>query len=125
MKTTMEKLRETAIVLLTLLLITCTLYFIYSLLIWQVLARVTGATLLLALAFLKAIITKHRHTKLTNRLNDKDTRLLKFLLLSTCCIFLVIVYISYLLQSQQPAAWITFGLSLFTLKKALQFLPVY
>jgi hypothetical protein len=119
----MERVRETAIALLMLFLLIGTLAIIYSLLMWQVLPKALGLALLFALVILKSTITNLRNYQAAQELNCTDTRLIKFLLLSILSAFFIVVFISYLLKSQQQAAELAFGTSLLTIKKALDFLP--
>jgi hypothetical protein len=121
----MHKFRETIIVLLMLLLVASSLYIIYSLLMWQILPRVLSLILLFTLALLKASIVTARQKQASSPLNDCDTRLLKFILLSISCVFLVILYISYVVKNQQILAWTALALGAFSLKRALKFLPAY
>ncbi|WP_183563522.1 hypothetical protein [Mucilaginibacter sp. SP1R1] len=119
----MERVRETAIALLMLFLMIGSLIIIYSLLMWQELPKGLGLTLLFALVILKSTITGLRTYQPAQELNGTDTRLIKFFLLSILSVFFIVVFISYLLKSQQQAAEIAFGISLLTIKKALDFLP--
>jgi hypothetical protein len=121
--TTMERVRETALAVLMLFLLTGSLFIIYSLLMWQILPKTLGMSLLFALVLLKSTITSLRNYQTPQDLNSTDTRLIKCVLLSILSVFFIVLFISYLLRSQQQAAYIAFGISLLTIKKALDFLP--
>lgn len=119
----MERVRETALAVLMLFLLTGSLFIIYSLLMWQVLPKALGMSLLFALVLLKSTITSLRNYQAPQELNNTDTGLIKCVLLSILSVFFIVLFISYLLKSQQPAAYIAFGISALTIKKALDFLP--
>jgi uncharacterized membrane protein len=119
----MERVRETAVTVLMLFLLMGTLTIVYSLLIWQELPKTLAMVLLFSLALLKGIVANLRNYQSAEELNCQDTRLIKLILLSILSVFLIVVFISYVLQSQQPAAAIAFIISLLTIKKALDFLP--
>ena len=119
----MERVRETAVAVLMLFLLVGTLIIIYSLLMWQVLPKILGLALLFALVILKSTITNLRNQQPAQELSGADFRLIKFILLSILSVFCMVVFISYLLESQQQAAELAFGSSLFTIKRALDFLP--
>jgi uncharacterized membrane protein len=119
----MERVRETAIALLMLFLLIGSLFIIYSLLMWQVLPKVLSLALLFALVILKNTITNLRKHQTAQELNCADLRSIKFFLLSILSTFCIVVFISYLLKSQQLPAELAFGTSLLTIKKALDFLP--
>ena len=119
----MERIRETIIALLMIFLLIGTLIIIYSLLIWQELPRILTLVLLFSLILLKSNISRLRDDQTTQELTYTDTRTLKFFLLSLLSAFCVVIFISYLLKSQQQAAELAFGTSLLAIKKALDFLP--
>jgi EamA domain-containing membrane protein RarD len=119
----MERVRETIIALLMIFLLIGTLIIIYSLLIWQELPKILTLVLLFSLVLLKSSIAHLHHDQKTRELTCTDTRALKFFLLSVLSVFCVVIFISYLLKSQQQAAELAFGTSLLTIKKALDFLP--
>jgi Ca2+/Na+ antiporter len=119
----MERVRETAVALLMLFLLIGTLIIIYSLLMWQILPKILALSLLFALVILKSVLTRMRNDQTAQELNYTDTRLIKFLLLSIFSVFCIVIFISYLLKSQQQAAELAFGTSLLTINKALDFLP--
>ncbi len=121
----MYKVRETAIVLLMLLIATGALYIIYSLLVWQVLPKTIGLALLFALALLKGLLVSIKTAQTSPTLTCHDARLLKFLLLSIGSIFLVILYISFVVNSRQIAACIALALGVLSTTKALKFLPAH
>ncbi|HMG07789.1 MAG TPA: hypothetical protein VK609_04725 [Mucilaginibacter sp.] len=119
----MERVRETAVAVLMLFLLVGSLINIYSLLMWRVLPKALGLALLFALVILKSTITNLRNHQTAQELSCADLRSIKFFLLSILSTFCIVVFISYLLNSQQLAAELAFGISLFTIKKALDFLP--
>jgi Ca2+/Na+ antiporter len=119
----MERVREILIALLMVFLLIGTLIIIYSLLIWQELPRILTLVLLFSLVLLKSSIAHLHHDQKTRELTCTDTRALKFFLLSVLSVFCMVIFISYLLKSQQQAAELAFGTSLLTIKKALDFLP--
>jgi Ca2+/Na+ antiporter len=119
----MERVRETAVALLMLFLLIGTLIVIYSLLMWQILPKILGLALLFTLVILKSVLTRLRNDQTAQELNYTDTRLIKFFLLSILSVFCIVIFISYLLESQQQAAELAFGTSLLTINKALDFLP--
>lgn len=119
----MERVRETAVAVLILFLLVGSLIIIYSLLMWQVLPKALGLALLFALVILKSVITSLRKHQAARELNCADLRSVKFFLLSILSTFCIVVFISYLLKSQQLPAELAFGTSLLTIKKALDFLP--
>ncbi|WPU95007.1 hypothetical protein SNE25_05655 [Mucilaginibacter sabulilitoris] len=119
----MERVRETAVTVLMLFLLIGTLTIVYSLLIWQELPKTLAMVLLFSLALLKGIVANLHNHQSSQELSCQDTRFIKLVLLSILSVFLIIVFISYVLQSQQPAAALAFIISLLTIKKALDFLP--
>jgi len=119
----MERFRETAVAVLMLFLLIGTLIIIYSLLMWQVLPKTLALALLFALILLKSTIISLHKYKTEQELNRTDSRLIKFFLLSILSVFCIVIFISYLLKSQQQAAELAFGTSLLTIEKALDFLP--
>jgi membrane protease YdiL (CAAX protease family) len=119
----MERVRETALAVLILFLLIGSLFIIYSLLMWQMLPKALGMSLLFALVLLKSTITSLRGYQAPQELNSTDARLIKFILLSILSVFFIVLFISYLLKSQQQPTEIAFGISLLTIKRALDFLP--
>ncbi|SDP98394.1 hypothetical protein SAMN05428975_4734 [Mucilaginibacter sp. OK268] len=119
----MERVRETIIALLMIFLLIGTLIVIYSLLIWQELPKILTLVLLFSLVLLKSCIAHLHHDQTTRELTYTDIRAIKFFLLSILSAFCVVIFISYLLNSQQQPAELAFGTSLLTIKKALDFLP--
>jgi Ca2+/Na+ antiporter len=119
----MERVRETALAVLMLFLLTGSLFIIYSLLMWQVLPKALGMSMLFALVLLKSTITSLRNYQAPQELNATDARLIKCVILTILSVFFIVLFISYLLKSQQQPAYMAFGISVFTIKKALDFLP--